>query len=264
MTAAISDERARAVGALLIQYGRELEVAGAAQVGTAFSGSGEADELIESDPNAFLLGLLFTQGIPAERAWRGPYLLRERLGSLDLQLLAGRPDLVRSAFQAPPMLHRFKEVLPRWISKAAARLLDEYAGDASTIWSGVPSVLDVVERLSAFDGIGRKKAVMAAEILRRHFGVEMSGQEHGQVAYDVHVRRVFLRSGLAEVDSLEAIEAAAAGVHPEAPALLDLPAWLIGRDTCRPKAPNCEECRLAAACERRVWITPKGVGVRTR
>ena len=68
----------------------------------------------------------------------------------------------------------------------------------------------MTERLSAFDGIGRKKAVMAVEILMRHFGVPLAGVECGQVAYDVHVRRVFLRTGLADEDTPEAIDAAAA------------------------------------------------------
>ena len=61
---------------------------------------------------------------------------------------------------------------------------------------------------------------MAAEILMRHFGVDLLGRECGQVAYDVHVRRVFLRSGLAEEDSPEAIEAAACRAYPDSPGTL--------------------------------------------
>lgn len=252
------------VAAELVAYGRELEAAGAAQVGASFSGNIDADELIASDPNAFLIGVLFTQGIPAERAWSGPWLLRERLGTLDPEYLATHPEEVRSAVQSPPMLHRFKETLPRWIVSAAARIVEQYDGSASGIWPAGSHVLDVVERLSAFDGVGRKKAVMAAEILVRHFGVELEGRECGQVAYDVQVRRVFLRSGLVEQDSPDAIEAAAAEFCPESPGTLDLPAWLVGRETCRPKAPKCDECRLTAVCARRTWLTPQGVGATKR
>ncbi len=189
--------------------------------------------------------------------------MRERLGTLDLGFLAENPEAVREAFQEPPMLHRFKETLPRWISSAASRLLAEYGGDASRIWPAGDHVVDVTERLSAFDGIGRKKAVMAVEILTRHFGIELEGRECGQVAYDIHVRRVFLRSGLVVEDSVEAIESAAALACPEAPGTLDLPAWLVGREMCRPKAPRCEECILGAVCARRVELTPEGVGVRS-
>jgi uncharacterized HhH-GPD family protein len=243
-----------------VAYGRELEVARAAQTGTSFSGDAEADALLRSDPNAFLIGILFTQGIPAERAWSAPLRLKQRLGTLDPAYLVAHPAEVRKAVQAPPMLHRFKETLPEWIVSAAELLLAEYGGDASRIWPPSSSVTQVTERLMRFRGIGRKKAVMAAQLLVRHFGARLTGREAGQVAYDVHVRRVFLRSGLAEKDSVEAIEAAAARACPASPGTLDLAAWLVGRETCRPTDPDCEACRLAAVCERKVWLNPVGVG----
>jgi endonuclease-3 len=252
----------KALIAELIAFGRELEAQGAAQAGSSFTPVRQADELIENSPNAFLLGLLFTQGIPAERAWAGPYLLAERLGSLDLHLLADSPERVRGAVQASPMLHRFKETLPTWISSAARKLLSEYDGEAANIWPPGTHVLDVTERLRDFDGVGRKKAVMAVEILRRHFGVDLAGQESGQVAYDVQVRRVFPRCGLVDSDTPEAIEAAAALACPESPGTLDLPTWLIGRETCRPRAPRCDECRLSRVCPRLTARDAKGVGVR--
>jgi uncharacterized HhH-GPD family protein len=255
----LSDSR---VASELLAYGRELEAAGAAQVDGSFSGRAEADALLESSGNAFLLGVLFTQGIPAERAWAGPFDLRARLGTLDLSYLAENPNAVREAFQRPPMLHRFKEVLPRWIVSAARRLLLEYEGDAERIWPTGAHVLDVTERLAAFDGIGRKKSVMTVEILTRHFGVDLAGRECGQVAYDVQVRRVFLRSGLVAEDTRQAIEAAATAACPQAPGTLDLPAWLVGRETCRPRVPLCDECRLGAVCPRLVQRQVVGVGAR--
>lgn len=251
-----------AVGAALVAYGHELEVAGAAQVGESFSGDERADALLAADPNAFLLAVLFTQGIPAERAWSAPYELKRRLGHLDLSRLATEPDAVREAVTRPPMLHRFKNTLPRWISAAAGRVIAEYDGDATQIWASGSHVLDVTERLATFDGIGRKKSVMAVEILTRHFDADLVGRECGQVAYDVQVRRVFLRAGLVEVDTLAAIEAAAQEFCPASPGTLDLATWLIGRETCRPRTPLCDECRLGTVCPRRVWLTVDGVGSR--
>lgn len=248
----------------LVAFGRELEELGAAQADGGFTGTPEADALLEAEPNAFLLGVLFTQGIPAERAWAGPWHLRQRLGTLDLGYLGQHPDAVRMAVQTSPMLHRFKETLPRWISAAAMRLQADYAGDASNIWPAGAHVIDVTERLSKFDGIGRKKAVMAVEILARHFGVALEGRECGQVAFDIQVRRVFLRAAIVDVDSVEAVERAAAEACPEAPGTLDLAAWLVGRDWCRPKRPLCDQCRLARSCARRTSLTPTGVGDRRR
>lgn len=244
----------------LVRFGRELESQGAAQVGGSFATEAADNELIDRDPNAFLFGILFTQGIPAERAWAGPARLLERFGTLDPRIVASDPDGVRAAVQMAPMLHRFKEMLPRWIVSAATRLTVEYEGDAARIWAPGTSVPDVVERLSAFEGIGRKKAVMAAEILMRHFRVPLTGREHSTVAYDVQVRRVFLRSGLVDADNRDAMEAAAAEFCPDTPGMLDLPAWLIGRLWCRPRDPACDDCRLGGVCPRLVDRAVSGVG----
>jgi uncharacterized HhH-GPD family protein len=256
------NEEQAAVAGELAAYGRELAAAGAVQAGSAFTDLQPADELIRSSPEAFVLGVLFTQGIPAERAWAGPYLLGQRMGHLDLRRLANDPDAVDEALGRKPALHRFKHTLPRWISQAAGRILTEYGGDASRIWAPGSTVTEVGERLSAFPGIGRKKAAMAVELLGGAFGVELEGAECGTVAYDVQVRRVFLRTGLVDRDSPAAVSRAAALACPEAPGSLDLPAWLVGRETCRPRAPRCDECRLGRVCPRRVWLTPEGVGAR--
>ncbi len=244
--------------------GRKLVASGAAQVGGSFTDVPEADALVKSSPNAFLLGVLFTQGIPAERAWAGPWELSRRLGHLDLERLACEREAVEEAFARRPCLHRFKRTLPRWVSAAAAKVLAEYGGDASAIWAEGSTVVEVTQRLASFPGIGRKKAAMAVGILMRHFGVPLDGVEHGRVAYDVHVRRVFLRTGLAAADTPEAIEGAAAEAYPEAPATLDLAAWLVGRDWCRPSAPDCDACPLGGECPRRVWVKVEGVGARRR
>lgn len=246
----------------LVAFGRELDSLGAAQVGGSFTGDPVADHLLETSPNAFLLGVLFTQGIPAERAWAGPAGLLSRLGTLDPEYLGEHEAEIASALQQAPMLHRFKHTLPVWIAAAGRRLCELYDGDAANIWPPGAHVLEVTERLGEFKGIGRKKAVMATEILVRHFGVELQGREFGQVAFDVQVRRVFLRTGLADEDTVDAIEAAARIACPEAPGTLDLAAWLVGREWCRPRLPRCEACRLGGSCPRLVDRTVVGVGSR--
>ncbi len=256
------DPAAGRVARLLRAYGEELASAGAAQAGGAFTDLPGADALIKRSSEAFLLGILFTQGIPAERAWAAPYLLAQRLGHLDLDRIAREEDAVASAVASPPALHRFVHTLPVWICSAARRVTVEYAGSAARIWEPGSHVLDITQRLMAFDGVGEKKAAMAVEILRRHFGVPMTGAECGSVAYDVHVRRVFLRTGMADEDTPEAIRAAARRACPDAPGTLDLAAWLVGRDWCRPRDPRCDGCRLAPACARLTGRNAEGVGVR--
>lgn len=258
------DQRAQACGDALREYGRQLAEAGAAQVGASFTDIPEADALIRDSAEAFLIGVLFTQGIPAERAWAGPWHLRQRLGHLDLRRLADEEVAVAAAIAHPPALHRFVHTLPRWISSAARRLITEYGSSAAAVWAPGSHVLEVTERLRAFDGIGEKKAAMAVEILMRHFGVPLEGAECGTVAYDVHVRRVFLRCGLIAEDAPGAVRTAAQRACPEAPGTLDLATWLVGREWCRPRQPRCDECVLAEVCPRLTHLAVEGVGVRGR
>lgn len=251
-----------AVGAALRAYGEELAALGAAQTDGAFTDDPDADAFIKSDPAAFLIGVLFTQGIPAERAWAGPYLLAQRLGHFDLERVAVEHEAVAAAIAASPALHRFVHTLPGWIVAAAQRIVAEYDGHAGTIWSAGTPLPTVVGRLRAFDGIGPKKAAMAAEILVRFFGARLTDVECGSVAYDVHVRRVFLRSGLVDEDTPDAVLAAARRACPQAPGVLDLATWLIGRDYCHPREPRCDDCRLGAVCARLTHRSVAGVGNR--
>jgi uncharacterized HhH-GPD family protein len=253
------------VSAELVRYGRELEAARAAQDSEGFSGRPEVDRWLAEDPNAFLIGVLFTQGIPAERAWSGPWELRNRLGHLDVDRLARMSaEDVEKSLAASPALHRFRRTLPRYIVGAARHLEERWGGEASRIWAGEPSAEELTERLEAVPGIGHKKAAMAVEILIRTFGVAVREHEGARLPYDVQVRRVMLRTGLVDVDDRAEMQAAAVEASPDRPSLIDLPLWLIGRHWCRPRAPLCDECRLGSVCPKLTDRAVEGVGVRKR
>ena len=133
-------------------------------------------------------------------------------------------------------------------SAAARRVLDHYNGDAGRIWNGNLTARQVYERLDQFQGIGQKKAAMAVEILERDLRVPISAMEGSDVAYDIHIRRVFLRTGLAQRDDLDHIVSVARTLHPKWPGEIDMPAWLIGRQWCHAGTPDCDGCPLSAAC----------------
>jgi uncharacterized HhH-GPD family protein len=213
-----------------------------------FTSDEEANEFLETNDFAFLIGVLFDQNVPAERAWRAPFLLRQRLGHLDPERIAADEAAVRAAIESSPKLHRYITKMPRWVVLMARRVLTEYGGDASAIWSDQPSADELQSRLDAFVGIGQKKAAMAVEILERDRGVNIRNLERSDIAYDVHLRRVFLRTHLANRDDRDHMIAAARELHPVRPGELDLPSWLIGRSWCRPGIPDCASCPLTAAC----------------
>jgi endonuclease-3 len=131
---------------------------------------------------------------------------------------------------------------------ATKRVLDQYEGGASRIWNGNLTARQVYERLNRFLGIGQKKAAMAVEILERDLRVPILAMEGSDVAYDVHIRRVFLRTGLAQSDELSHIVSVARTLHPERPGEIDMPAWLIGRQWCHAGTPDCGACPLNFEC----------------
>jgi endonuclease-3 len=238
----------------LLAFGRELYAGGnKAGVVVQFTAEVAANRFVLECPNAFLFGVIFDEGISAERAWAAPYHLRARLGHFDMARLAASDELeVSKAVAGPPALHRYVAKTPRRLINAARRLVEHYNGDAANIWAAESTATDVKLRLRAFDGIGQKKAAMAVNLLMRDLLVPLKGEAATEVAYDIHVRRVFLRSRLAPVDDVYAINLAAKQASPDNPGALDIAAWIIGRKWCRPGKPLCEECRIARVCPRDV------------
>ena len=239
----------RAVAAALIAHGDALaqSLAGGA---TRFTADDDANALIYADPFAFLVAVIADQGIRAERAWAVPRQLQLRLGGFSPEFIASNPEAVRNAFATPPELHRFINDVANWTIAAAEIVIKLYHGNAGEIWSGEPSAADLRQRFNDFPGIGQKKAAMAVEILERSLGVRINDLSGSDVAYDVHLRRVFLRTGLAEQDELSHMVAVARALHPERPGELDNPTWDIGRRWCAAKNPDCANYPLVAVCPR--------------
>ncbi len=211
-----------------------------------------ANRFLVENPFAFLLAVIFDEGIVAERAWAAPYELQRRLGHLDPYRLADDLPGIAKAVATPPMLQRFVNKTPPRIASAARRVVRDYGGDAGRIWGDEPSADELDRRLQAFDGIGQKKAAMAVEMLERDLKVPIKALHHTDIAYDVHVRRVFLRTGLADRDDRDHMIAQGRRLNPSRPGAIDFPMWLVGRRWCRPGVPSCPECPLFAVCPRLV------------
>jgi uncharacterized HhH-GPD family protein len=238
------------IAAAMLRYGREHQQDRAGRE-PEFTPHREANRLVIENPFAFLLAVILDEGIQAKRAWRGPHELRLRLGHLDPARIAAEPDAVRAAVSRPPALHRYVNEAPEWLVRAAAQVVSEYGGDAAAIWSGKPRAADLAARLRRFHRIGQKKSAMAVEILARDLGVPVRELTGSDIAYDVHVRRVFLRTGLAAYDDPQHMIEVAQRLHPERPGELDFPAWLIGRTWCGAGIPRCSGCPLVEVCPRR-------------
>ena len=113
------------------------------------------------EANAFLFGLVFNQNQKAERAWNAPYLLKERLGTLNPEeILSIMPQtLLQKAFEERPALHPFVSRTAQHIYGTCQLLVAEYGGDARNVWRGNKTTSEIVRELQRFSGIGKHKAV---------------------------------------------------------------------------------------------------------
>jgi endonuclease III len=188
----------------------------------------------------------------SERAWAIPYAIKQHVGSFEFDRLAQLTEKELQRLFKRQSLHRFPGKMATNVFLAIQRIADEYDGDASAIWSSKPSSAEVVFRFLQFQGVGQKLASMATNLLARDFKVPFSDYYSIDVSVDVHIRRVFTRLGLVrEGATLEEIVFKARSLSPKFPALLDLGAYQIGRQWCRPNNPKCHECYLADYCPSR-------------
>jgi endonuclease III len=212
--------------------------------------------------NAFLLGVMFDRSVSADRAWDAAQWICDAVGESDdvgalwRALRDMDPRRLRGFLRygyGGCAFHRHYKTFARLLPQAAHHLLAHYGGDPRRIWGGQRDVTEVRRRLDAIPAIGPALAKMAVLILAREHGL-LGGKKASpqlDVKPDVHVRRVFLRTGLIPHGaSIEAVLQSARQVAPDFPASLDAPAWEIGRNWCRPQRPKCPECPLDEVCPR--------------
>lgn len=236
----------------ILDFGQALAARDPNRTNPIFTDNEMANEFLISDDWAFLAGVIGDYQMPAERAWAVPYNLSRRLGAWSVELVAEDPERVLEAFLGPPALHRFPTQSARWFVAGAQRVIDDYSGDAGAVWNDQPTARELQVRLTEFVGISQKKAAMAVEILNGQFGVDIRELSGSDIAYDVHVRRVMLRTALAERDEVNHMVEAARLANPERPGALDLPMWEIGKTWCRARRPECDRCVIGEVCPRRV------------
>jgi len=208
----------------------------------------------------FFYGVMFDQGIRADLAWDAPLELRKRLNHLDPHRIARMKDpVLEKVMRYPKSLHRYRRKMPNWIIAASRLLVERYDGKPDNIWNDNPRADDLQRRFIEFKGIGQKKASMATNILVRDKNVKVRGVDLSgiDVSGDVQVRRVFLRAGLIDVDSVDAVVHAAKLFNPKYPGELDLPAWYIGRKFCHPNQPECSSCPILSECPKRTHLKAK-------
>jgi uncharacterized HhH-GPD family protein len=140
------------------------------------TGDPDADELLNTDPLALVVGMLLDQQVPMEWAFMGPANLRDRLGHLDAARIAAMdPDELVGVFCAKPALHRFPAAMARRAHELCGLITEHYDGDAAGLWTGVDSGAELLHRLRALPGYGAEKAQIFLAILAKRMGVAPPG-----------------------------------------------------------------------------------------
>jgi len=221
-----------------------------------FVGNSEIDAFL-SDlnkyPHAYVLSCLMDRQIKAERAWRIPYIIKKELGSFELNdLLEVQQERYREIFN-DLNLHRFNDTMSEIFYLGVKKIKEQYNGIASNIWLNKPSSAAVVYRFLNFKGCGVKIATMAANILARQFRIPFSDYYSIDISPDVHIIRVMKRMGFVPKDAnSDMIIYKARELNPEFPGIIDFSCWEIGREWCRPKNPNCDECIVNKECKKQI------------
>ena len=143
-----------------------------------------ADAFLTEDPLALLIGMMLDQQIPMEKAFRGPYDLRERLGSLDAaEIAAMDPERFSAVMAGPPAIHRFPGSMGKRVQSLCAALVETYDGDAAAVWAGVKSGDELLKRLTALPGFGDQKARIFLALLGKQLKVRPKGWREAAGAY---------------------------------------------------------------------------------
>lgn len=135
-----------------------------------FTDDPKACELLAKDPFALLVGFAIDQQVTVMKAFAGPYVLKQRAGTLDPKKLA-KTDLTEF-FTEKPAIHRFPGVMAQRVQELAAVVADEYGGDASRIWTEAKDAADLRRRIGALPGYGDMKIRSLGAVLAKQFGVK--------------------------------------------------------------------------------------------
>ena len=142
------------------------------------TGDDEADRLLVTEPMALLIGFALDQQVPVQKAFSGPKVLLDRLGTLDARRLATMDSAdLDAASKGPPAIHRFPGAMARRVQELAACIAQTYDGDAARLWTDASDARDLKKRIGALPGFGQMKVASLFAVLVKQLGLRPAGYE---------------------------------------------------------------------------------------
>ena len=137
-----------------------------------FTDSDAANELIARDPLALLIGFVLDQQVTVQKAFEGPLVILERVGTLDAARLAAT-DL-EPVFRERPAVHRFPGSMAKRVQALCAHVAERYGGDAARVWTDAHDGAQLRANIAALPGFGEMKVKALGAVLAKRFGVEVA------------------------------------------------------------------------------------------
>jgi uncharacterized HhH-GPD family protein len=142
------------------------------------TGDDAADRLLVSEPMALLIGFALDQQVPVQKAFSGPRVLLDRLGTIDARQLATIDfSRLEAAAKGPPAIHRFPSAMAKRVQELAAYVSQAYDGDAARLWTDASDGRDLKERIGAMPGFGEMKVNSLFAVLVKRLGVGPAGAD---------------------------------------------------------------------------------------
>jgi uncharacterized HhH-GPD family protein len=135
-----------------------------------FTDSDEANALIAQDPMALLIGFALDQQVSVQKAFAGPQVLTERLGSIDAATLADAN--LEPVFAERPAIHRFPGAMAKRVHELALHIRDRYDGDAARVWTDPADSDELRANIAALPGFGEMKIKALGAVLAKRFGID--------------------------------------------------------------------------------------------
>jgi uncharacterized HhH-GPD family protein len=139
-----------------------------------FTESDEANVLIAQDPMALLIGFALDQQVSVQKAFSGPLVMKERLGSIDAETVAAA-DL-EPVFREKPAIHRYPGSMAGRVHALAEHIRDRYDGDAARVWTDAADSDELRANLEALPGFGEMKVKALSGVLSKRFGIKKADE----------------------------------------------------------------------------------------